>query len=175
MTRARALALLLAPALALASLGQAGAQAYARNSAFSLRPLEMLKDLEGGGFGLAYEAGTAFQAYGGAKTLGRLSVSQDRIWYRLNIGLQGNPLGQALEGLSLGLYPGIALSLREGVTSYRPSLLVEAGLGWHLGRGILVGAYAMTDLLEARQVSLGARIGYCFENSRYKVVKQAWW
>jgi len=88
------------------------------------------------------------------------------------MGVQWNILGFVLEGINVGIYPGLYVENKNSKTNILPSLFVDSSLNKIISRNIIFGLCAGYDLVNSQVTFLSAKIGYSFENQTIKIIKE---
>jgi hypothetical protein len=142
---------------------------WAKNSALFIRPIDIFNQYKSGYYGLSFEGETAFSHFISAKSISLIAFGYDGFMSSLNIGIQINPFGKALEGLMVSICPGIMVdSLKNNIT-YHPSVLCEGIANIIISGKLIFGLYYSVDMMNKDNMVLGIKIGYCYENKKYKV------
>ena len=101
------------------------------NSAIFIRPFDMANELKDNLYGLCIEAQSAFSSLWGLRTNEDYLFNQDIFIVNLTLGPQINLTNSILEGLMIGIYPGVQFTTSNSYY-FQPKILAECTYNYKL-------------------------------------------
>ena len=139
-----------------------------KNAAIFIRPFEIYQNIKKVLFGLCIESQSAFNSLWGLRANTDYLFNNTIFDVNLTIGPQINIMNNGLEGLLVGVYPGIKFSENIESFNFLPNLFVECTYNIKMERNWGVGFYISSDLLKSSNLSAGVKIGKYLSNSYYR-------
>jgi len=143
---------------------------YVKNSAFSIDGNKTFKYISEDLYGLSYEVQTAFTYLISGKSLNSYYLFNNGFYSSLCIGPQINLFNNAIEGLLIGTYPGFSVEFNDSEGTWKAIWLCEASFNTII-ENILLGISVSKDLFQINETEITFKVGYCFSNSKYKLIK----
>jgi hypothetical protein len=137
-----------------------------KNAVLFIRPFDMYSNYKNDLYGICIESQSAFSSLWGLRTNTDYLANENTFKVNLTIGPQINLTNNVLEGLLIGIYPGVEFS-----TSYsqyfQPKVLAEITYNYNIANNWGVGVYLNADILQMQKLSVGMKIGRYLSNSYY--------
>jgi hypothetical protein len=130
------------------------------SSALFIKPLSIIEYAKKSYFGMGIESQSALNSMYGLKTIEDYYANAKQFNVNLALGPQVNIGNDFLEGLLIGIYPGLCFTSTDESYAFAPELLGEITYNRILYRNLGVGLYLIADFWRFSSYSIGVKIGY---------------
>jgi hypothetical protein len=138
------------------------------NAALFIRPIDIYNEFMNGYYGICIESQSAFKSFWGLRANIDFLFNGTTYIENLTIGPQINLSNNILEGVLVGVYPGIQYWMENERYGFSPRLIAECTYNYKMQNNWGYGLYISTDLFDSEYTRFGFKIGKYLANSYYK-------